>query len=164
MNENSPSLVSHKKEKIFHGDYSKLFTAAYFVSSKNNFLGSGHKSFMTECLRLNEKNISCNNHPHNIYLEVLVNLGIFGVFILTIILFLIINNIIQFLLKKNLDENHKITLIIFLVFLICEFIPIRSFGSIFTTINGYIFWFLLALLSSLNPKKLLIRKVITHDL
>jgi hypothetical protein len=137
-------------DAFFYGDYSKLFRAAYLVSLKNNFIGTGHKSFGFQCIKLKIKNISCNNHPHNIYLEILVNLGILGVFIFIIILFLHINKITKFLIKKNINEKKKITLILFVTFFMAEFIPLRSYGSIFSTINGSIFWFFLGLLIYIN--------------
>ncbi len=137
-------------EKIFFGDYSKLFRAAYIVSLKNNFIGSGHKSFIYECTQLKIKDISCNNHPHNIYLEILVNLGLLGIFVFIIILFFTINKSTEFLAKKNFNKKKEITLILFLIFFISELIPLRSYGSIFTTINGSIFWFFLGLLIYIN--------------
>ena len=141
-----------QNNKLFHGDYSKLYHAAYLVFSKNYFIGSGVKSFIYECTQLssNIENISCNNHPHNLYLEILVNLGIVGMSIFIIFLFFLINKIIKNLLKNNINTNQKIILIIFLTIFIAELIPIRSYGSIFQTNNGSIFWFFLGLISYIN--------------
>lgn len=150
LRENIIIYNTQSKNSLFYGDYSKLFRAAYLVSLKNNFIGSGHKSFIFECIKLNVINISCNNHPHNIYLEVLVNLGLLGLFLIIIILFLSINKSSRFLLKKNVNEKEKITLILFVVFFITEYIPLRSYGSIFSTFNGSIFWFFLGLLIYIN--------------
>jgi O-antigen ligase len=147
---NNNSLDLNSKEKFFHGDYSKLFRAAYLVSLENNFAGSGHKSFIYMCMKIKVKNISCNNHPHNIYLEVLVNLGVIGLTILIVILYFLVNKLISNLFKKNLNKNRKISTILFLVFFIVEFIPFRSYGSIFTTINGSILWFFLGIINYNN--------------
>jgi O-antigen ligase len=141
-----------QNNKLFYGDYSKLYHAAYLVFSKNYFIGSGVKSFIYECTQLssNIENISCNNHPHNLYLEILVNLGIVGMSIFIIFLFFLINKIIKNLLKNNINTNQKVILIIFLTIFIAELIPIRSYGSIFQTNNGSIFWFFLGLISYIN--------------
>jgi O-antigen ligase len=145
------------KEHLFYGDYSKLFRAAYYVSLQNNFIGSGHKSFINECIKLRLANISCNNHPHNLYLEVLVNTGIIGLFILIIILKLISIKIIKQFFKNCLNKDQYIILMLFSVYFIAEFFPLRTFGSIFTTFNGSIFWFffgILTYLDKLNVKKI----------
>jgi O-antigen ligase len=143
-----------KNNKLFHGDYSKLYHAAYLVFLKNYLIGSGVKSFIYECVRLNvdTKIISCNNHPHNIYLEILVNIGALGMLIFISILFSIIKIIIKNL-SNNIDNNQKITLIIFSVIFISELWPIRSYGSIFQTVNGSMFWFLLSIISVKNIDK-----------
>jgi hypothetical protein len=144
--------TSFENKKIFFGDYYKLYNAAHQIILKNYIFGSGVKSFMHECLKLptNTNNISCNNHPHNIYLEIFVNLGIIGMSNFIVILFLTINKIIKFLLKKNIDNKEKIILVFFLTIFIAELIPFRSYGSIFQTNNGSIFWFFLALVSYVN--------------
>jgi hypothetical protein len=51
-------------------------------------------------------------------------------------------------------EEKRLLTIFFLTILISELIPFRSYGSIFQTVNGTIFWFLLALASSkISTKK-----------
>jgi len=151
----SPENIIEEKSKnnnLFHGDYSKLYRAAYLVFLKNYIIGSGVKSFIYECIKLpHDKNsISCNNHPHNLYLEILVNLGLLGMSIFIIFLFLIINKIVKSLFEKNINGIQRITLILFLTFFIAELLPLRSYGSIFQTNNGSIFWFFLGLVSYIN--------------
>lgn len=144
--------ILSKGDKLFHGDYSKLYNAAYLVFLKNYWTGSGVKSFIYECTKIppDTLNISCNNHPHNIYFEILVNLGIVGMLVFVIFLYFLINIIIKNLLKKKVNNNDKIILILFLTIFISELMPFRSYGSIFQTINGSIFWFSLGLISYVN--------------
>jgi O-antigen ligase len=144
----------NEKDQLFHGDYAKLFRSAYFTSSKNNFIGTGHKSFFFECMKLNLKDISCNIHPHNIYLEILVNTGIIGLFVFIIILLLSLHKILKLLFKDSINKTQNIILISFLVYFIAEFVPFRTYGSIFSTFNGTIFWFFFAIISFLNKTKL----------
>jgi O-antigen ligase len=97
-------------------------------------------------LNINDKELLCLTHPHNIYLEIIINQGIVGLLIfLTFISLLIKKYFFDFYLKKNIKE-HMFN-IFFLTILIAELIPIRSYGSIFQTVNGSLFWFLLALAS-----------------
>jgi len=141
-----------KNNNLFHGDYSKLYRAAYLIFLKNYVIGSGVKSFIYECAKIppDTQNISCNNHPHNIYFEILVNLGIVGMLVFVIFLYFLINIIIKNLLKNKVDNNDKIILILFLTIFISELMPFRSYGSVFQTINGSIFWFSLGLISYVN--------------
>lgn len=147
---NDEDAVYLSKQPLFYGDYSKLFKAAYHVSLQNNFIGSGHKSFVFECIKLKKENISCNSHPHNIYLEVLVSTGILGLFIFIIILLLTLSKLIKLLFQDYINKKRNIVLILFLVLFIAELIPIRSFGSIFTTFNGSIFWFFFGIITYIN--------------
>jgi len=135
------------------GDYLKIYVAAYKVFLENFFIGSGVKSFEFECNKLkenNEKNITCSTHPHNIYMEILVNQGIIGILIFIIFLFsLIKKNYLEKLLSKN-SSKENLLIIFFFIILISELLPFRSYGSIFQTVTGSIFWFFIALISS-NP-------------
>jgi len=144
--------TTNENKNLFHGDYSKLYRSAFIIFSKNYLVGSGVKSFNYECVKLprDSDKISCNNHPHNIYLEIIVNLGIIGIGMFIIILFFLIKKILKTLLKNNINDNLKTTLILFLTIFISELIPFRSYGSIFQTVNGSIFWFFLALIGYVN--------------
>ena len=151
----SPENIIEEKSKnnnLFHGDYSKLYHAAYLVFLKNYIIGSGVKSFIYECIKLpyDKNSISCNNHPHNLYLEILVNLGLLGMSIFIIFLYLTINKIVKSLFEKNINSTQRITLILFLTFFIAELLPLRSYGSVFQVNNGSIFWFFLGLVSYIN--------------
>jgi O-antigen ligase len=151
----SPENIIEEKSNnnnLFHGDYSKLYRAAYLVFLKNYIIGSGVKSFIYECIKLphDKNNISCNNHPHNLYLEILVNLGLLGMSIFIIFLFLTINKIVKSLFEKKINGIHRITLILFLTFFVAELLPLRSYGSIFQVNSGSIFWFFLGLVSYIN--------------
>ena len=81
------------------------------------------------------------------YLEVLIHTGAIGTFIFIIILLLILNKIIKLLIQNYLKKEQYIILVLFSVYFITEFFPLRSFGSIFTTFNGSIFWFLFGIIT-----------------
>jgi O-antigen ligase len=129
--------------------YFHIYNSAYRLFLKKPFIGSGVKSFFTECYKLlkSYENASCSTHPHNIYLEILVNQGIIGFFIFIVFFIILLIRNFNFLLKKNTTEIKLLT-IFFITILITELWPFRSYGSIFQTVNGSIFWFFLALVSS----------------
>lgn len=151
---NKKAIENKSDDKIndnLSSGYLKIYNAAYEIFLNNPFIGSGVKSFWPECDKLqtsNVKNISCTTHPHNIYLEILVNQGIIGILIfISFIIILLKMNYLDILLFRITVEK-KLLATFFLTLIISELIPLRSYGSIFQTVNGTIFWFFLALVSS----------------
>ena len=137
-------------DKILKDDYFKIFYTGYVVWEKNPIFGTGIKSFNRSCSELlkSNKEILCAPHGHNLYLEILVNMGIVGFFFFLIFIFSLSISI-----KKNFSNNSSIYSFL-LIILIAELWPFRSYGSIFQTVNGSMFWYLLALIScNLCPKK-----------
>ena len=92
------SLISSnnidKNDDNLKGDYLKIYYAAFHVFLENPFLGTGLKSFLNECKKLqnnDNKNFTCSTHPHNIYLEIIVNQGIVGLFLFLLFIVILIN-------------------------------------------------------------------------
>ena len=140
-----------KEDDNFKGDYLKIYNASLYIFLENPFLGTGLKSFLYECKKLqnnNKKSFTCSTHPHNIYLEILVNQGILGLLLLLLFIVILINNNYSKVIFSQTTIEKKILSIFFFSILISELIPIRSYGSIFQTVNGSIFWFLLSIISS----------------
>jgi O-antigen ligase len=96
----------------------------------------------------NNISFTCSTHPHNIYLEILVNQGILGLLLFLLFIFILINNNYSKIIFSQVTIEKKILSIFFFTILISELIPIRSYGSIFTTVNGSAFWFILSVISS----------------
>lgn len=146
-----PKNIS-KEDDNLKGDYLKIYNASLQIFLVNPLLGTGLKSFLYECKKLqnnNAKNFTCSTHPHNIYLEVIVTQGLLGFTIFIFFITLLISNIIKTLsIKKN--KNEKIIILILLTILISELWPFRTYGSIFQSVNGTIFWFLISLISSIK--------------
>lgn len=158
LSDNSKKTESN--DVLISGDYIKLYYSAYNVWLNKPLLGSGVKSFGRECLKLvnnkniNIKNINCNTHPHNIYLEILVNIGGIGMLTFLFTISLILKDILNNIDLKKYNNKKSILSIFFLVILIIELIPVRSYGSIFQTVNGSMFWFIVSLMSSIKWIKL----------
>ena len=146
-----PKNIS-KEDDNLKGDYLKIYNASLQIFLVNPLLGTGLKSFLYECKKLqnnNAKNFTCSTHPHNIYLEVIVTQGLLGFTIFIFFIILLISNIIKTLsIKKN--KNEKIIILILFTILISELWPFRTYGSIFQSVNGTIFWFLISLISSIK--------------
>ena len=91
-------------------------------------------------------------HPHNYYLEILTDSGVFGFLILISVFFisLKISFYRKYFSKTSLQNNNVIIPFIFLFFI--EIFPIKSTGSFFTTGNATFIFFILAVSIALSKK------------
>ena len=138
--------------------HEKIFLTAIDVWEKNKVFGNGIKSFREDCKKffIHKKNRLCSNHPHNYYLEILTDTGIFG--------FLIIFGIgllfVYFFFKKirffNKNNQESLILLSVIVSLILEAFPLKSTGSIFST--GNMTYIILIISILLSYKKILSEK------
>ena len=147
LQKNKDEEVINVNNSILKDEYFKIFYSGYEVWKINPFIGTGVKSFNLSCSEAykTNNNLLCAPHTHNIYLELLVNTGIIGALIFVIYIFCYLKWIKNVLINKN----NSIYLYL-LIILICELFPLRSYGSIFQTVNGSMFWYLLALTSTIN--------------
>ena len=121
----------------------------------NKYLGGGIKSFRFNCPKrkiTNRERTTCNMHPHNYYLEILSDLGLFGflifIFMTTLVIFKSYRNLFNF-------KNKYIFSPFFYVFLM-EIFPVKSSGSFFTTNNAVIIFLSFAVVSSFCSKEVVI--------
>jgi O-antigen ligase len=138
--------VINVNNSILNDDYFKIFYSGYEVWRINPIIGTGVKSFNLSCSEAYKTNnkLLCAPHAHNIYLELLVNTGVIGILIFLTYIFYFLKDF-----KNILINNNSICLYLLIIF-ICELFPLRSYGSIFQTVNGSMFWYLLALTSTIN--------------
>jgi len=140
------------KEKTYSTgiEYFSLYDSVFYVFKDSLWIGSGTKSYYKKCHELakNKQDLLCAPHPHNLYLEILINQGIIGFIIFSIFLFFLFKKYFLDLIKNRINQSERLFKIIFLIILIAELWPLRSYGSIFQTVNGSIFWFILAFISS----------------
>jgi hypothetical protein len=147
-NENIEGI--NRYASILKDDYFKIFYSGYEVWKINPLIGTGVKSFNVSCTEAYNTNnkLLCAPHTHNIYLELLINTGIIGATILIIYIFYFLKDFKNILI----NNNNSIYLYLLIIF-ICELFPFRSYGSIFQTVNGSMFWYLLALTSTVGFSK-----------
>ena len=116
----------------------KMALTAIEIWKPNKIFGNGIKSFRVKCHKviIEQKRGLCSSHPHNYYLEILVDLGIAGI----LLVILLAVTFIIFLAKKykNLSKNNlqNLFLLAALISLFLEVFPFKSSGSIFTTSNA----------------------------
>ena len=116
------------------------YISAYYIFRENIFFGSGFKSFKNVCPKNEQsRKYLCSSHPHNIYFELLSDIGIFGFLIFNLIFLFPV--IIFFQKRNNLDIGSKIFFGLFITFIF----PFKPHGSLFTTSYAAMLWFLYAL-------------------
>jgi len=147
---NKNSLDIEEKTMQTGIEYYALFNSAIYTFKNNFWIGSGSKSFYKSCNELikYKKNLLCAPHPHNIYLEILINQGILGIVIFFIFLLNILKKYYLDLIVLKKQNIQKILTLSFFIIFVIELWPLRSYGSIFQTVNGTLFWFLISLTSS----------------
>ena len=141
------SLMEHIK----YSNYGPHYYAAYDIFKNNKLFGIGLKTFRTQCeyAKVPEDISSrkCAIHPHQIYLEMLAEIGLFG-FILFFIFFTVI---ILKSLKTYFKENDLILLSL-CAFICSQILPVLPSGSFFTSFSAIIFWTNISLIYSLLIK------------
>ncbi len=147
------NIIEIKDNYYLIGDYSKIYRTSYYVWLKNPVIGSGKRSFgkMCDSVKIYRSEVVCSTHPHNIYLEIVVTHGVLGLIIFLTFLTTTFYNIKKKIFTYN-NNYYYIINTLFLTVLISELFPLRSYGSIFQTVNGTMFWFILALINSKKYK------------
>jgi O-antigen ligase len=139
--------------------YFRLFSSSFNIWQNNKVFGVGLKNYRVTCNintkdQFTDQSTLCSSHPHQNWLELLVETGIVG----TILFLVFIINIAKYVYsrksifnkKNNIYAGYAIGLLMTLVFFLW---PIKSSGSMFTTFFMSFVWFNLALLFSLLKHK-----------
>ena len=134
-------IFSENKTYFFSEDHNGHLLAAIDIFKQNNkIIGIGPKNFRNYCFnneKYNNKPYVCSSHPHNTYIQILLETGILGftilIFIFSIIIFLSLRHFFLKLIKKKyLLSNFQVCLLSF-YFMI--FWPLVPTGSLF---NNYL--------------------------
>ena len=135
--------------------YGAHFSTAYEIFKENPINGIGLKNFYFECGK--DKYIDkefvfnharCSTHPHQLHLEILSHIGIFGYLVFIYLFFyLIYFGFINYLKNKN---PYLLVSLIFIF--VSIFTPVPS-GSFFTTYGATIFWLNFGLVLAFSSKQ-----------
>ena len=142
---------------IIYSNYGPTYMASLEIFKKYPIFGSGIKTFRIECHNIDIKkhyttstliyNNKCNTHPHQIYFEILSELGLIG--------FLLFFSFFFYLIYKStkcyLNNKNKI-LLSSLLFILAQIIPLLPSGSFFTNFGATIFWINVSIIYSINKK------------
>ena len=153
----SLQIFTFFKEAILSSDtpqitntYVKEFYNGYAAWLENPIIGGGIDSFYINC----EKTMKfCANHPHNYYLEIMSELGVLGLILVTIIftnlitIFLKVKSFVSMTFEKNLMTPFALSMLV-------EIFPFKTTGSFFTTANSTFIFFIMAIIIGLYRKSI----------
>ena len=94
----------------------------------------------------NQNYVNCSTHPHNIFFQLISETGIIGIFIYIILFFMLIKEIMLFLINKNVKQP-KIFFILPLIYYLNPFFPSGNFFNnwyMFISIMGLPFYIFLS--------------------
>lgn len=152
MLKKAPKLFLYNEgENIVFGGTGYLihFNTGIQIWKNNKIFGNGLKSFRIKCTYENYQ--TCNTHPHNYFIELLVDVGIIGAFLIYITFIIGLKNFLKFYYNEK-TKIQKIVGCAFFLVIFFEFFPFRSTGSFFTTSNSAFIFLILPIF--LNIKKL----------
>ncbi|MAJ23546.1 MAG: hypothetical protein CMI75_07180 [Candidatus Pelagibacter sp.] len=123
----------NEKVFIFSKVHNDIYVAAYKMFLDNKVLGVGIKNFRNFCGYKNYKSeLSCSTHPHNTYLQILTETGIFGFLFLIFVLIYFCKHVIKHIFykfeKKQYFTDFEICLLSGIAIYLWPFIPT---GSVF---------------------------------
>ena len=140
--------------------YAILYISGFEMFKNNKLFGVGNKNYRVEACK--PKNIDiykCNTHPHQIYLELLSEHGIFGAFVILFILYKLIFSKIWNTLKES--NYLKIGSLIYMVIV---FTPILPSGAFFNNFVLTIFCINLSVFYALDKKLNIFRNKIEMNI
>ena len=144
-NNNLDNLPAPDRDKyILH------FNTGIEIWKENKIIGSGLKSFRLKCNY--DAGKTCNTHPHNYVIEIMVDTGLIGLTLIYLIFILCFFDFFKFYINSSNLKSRLLSIPFFLI--IClEFFPLRSTGSFFTTSNAVIIFLMLAVLVGLSNSR-----------
>ena len=148
----APGLfINNELEKNYYwrSGYLLHFNSGIQQWKQNKFFGRGLKSFRINCKYKDHQ--TCNTHPHNYFIEIMLDTGVLGIIIIYLTFIIGSKNFLQFYFQEK-SLNSRLTSIVFFVLIFLEFFPIKSSGSFFTTNNATFLFLILAIF--LNVKKI----------
>ena len=113
-------------------EHEKLVKSGIIIFKENPFTGTGLKNYHRYCKNIKVErslDIQCSSHPHNTYIQIMSDIGLFGVLVIIIIFMYIVYVNFKILLIKNPSTIVKSFYVLNLGIIInlMPFIPSGSF-------------------------------------
>lgn len=134
---------------IFSKPHNDMYVSAYRMFLDHKFFGVGVRQFRNKCKDYPVSEYSCSSHPHNTYVELLSETGIFGfTIILSIFILIIYLSAKQFVFKffKSKYEYFNDFEICIISAIIISLWPFSPSGSFFNNWMSIIYFFPIGML------------------
>ena len=147
-----PIQTKESRKKFLENSlYFKLYNSGITVFKNYPILGVGNKNYRIETCdeKKNKKykDYHCLTHPHQIYIELLSEHGIFGtVVILSIIFYLLFRLLGQIIKSQNYLQIGTF------IFILINFVPLLPSGSFFNDFNLTLFMINFSLMYAVNKE------------
>lgn len=131
---------------FYESSYGRLYESSFLLFKKNYIFGVGLKNYRYDCdnqidPRPNNIYQFCSTHPHNFYLEILVETGLIGsILLLSSIITLLLYLYKKIIYLKNKHNNYLSLLYGNIIIIAVYIFPLKTSGSFFTTWNASFFW------------------------
>ena len=139
------NLIS-KPLVVWQEPYVTEFYCGKEAMKENPIIGGGirfYRTFMD----------NCNSHPHNYFIEIISDLGIIGLGLILIFVYSLLFKILKnYYLTSKYKKQYFEKVSPFFLILLCEFFPLRTSGSFFTTNNATLIFIIFAILVSYCKK------------
>lgn len=129
---------------IFSKPHHDMYTSAYRMFLDNTFFGVGPRQYRNECVNYIVSEYSCETHPHNTYMELLSEAGVFAFLIIssifTYLCFISFRHFIYRFLKKKKSRlnDFQICLLSAVLISLWPFSPSGSFFNNWMSIVYFI--------------------------
>ena len=153
--------------RYYSKEHENLSLTASFIFKKNYLNGIGIKNFYKVCnfYKMNKNqeqkkyfdyfkrnnNIQCSTHPHNTYLQILSEIGIFGFLIVFYIFIFIIRKNIKIILKQDF-RNIKVSYYLINIGILINLFPLIPSGNFFNNWLSLILFYPLGMWFYLNKR------------
>ena len=138
------SNILGEEKVVFTSEHQVLYANAIDIYKDNIFFGIGPKMFRIYCdYPEYKKRFGCSTHPHNTYLQLLVETGIIGFLCFTLIFvfisfYFIYHAYSMYILKKPYFSDYQVFLLIAVFITLWPFSPTSNFFSSSISIIYYL--------------------------
>ncbi len=139
--------------KFFSRNHEGHYKLALHLFSQNKVFGLGPEGFRVHCGNINhESNIGmCSVHPHNLFLQILSELGLIGIIFYIIAAIYVIYNFLKIVKINSLRMNgEQISFLIASLAIMINFFPLVPSGNFFNTWISIIIYYTLGFYLYLN--------------